>query len=272
MTMTMMTTMTALKKAAPYILGIPTYTRYDLLEGCLRSFFRSEHPPEHCYVIDNGSLLKQTHAHLTPLWEDKLTVQTMTHNIGVAAAWNLIIESWMVLHPTCPYLLLANDDIEVAPSTPGQFTAFHRAGIVVNAEAALNGFSLFRLDRNTVMRLGRFDEQFYPAYYEDNDYKYRAKLQGVPVHDLVTDGYAHVGSATIAQYDDVGKAEHHRTFLANQAYYLQKWGGLPMQETYQTPFNLPHDAPIEALAATFPPPHWYPLYDDGDYGASQHTT
>jgi hypothetical protein len=83
----------------------------------------------------------------------------------------------------------------------------------------------------------RFDEQFIPAYHEDNDYHRRLQLAGfgdkifsVPIP------YLHFGSGTLRNVEHVNQGWGAR-FTACQEYYVRKWGGLPGHETYTTPFN-----------------------------------
>ena len=78
---------------------------------------------------------------------------------------------------------------------------------------------------------GWFDENFYPAYFEDNDMFYRMHMAGLR-HLLDTKhGFYHKQSATCI--DVVTKDDWDRC----QQYYISKWGGPPGEETYIRPFN-----------------------------------
>lgn len=86
-------------------------------------------------------------------------------------------------------------------------------------------------------RYFQFDEQFIPAYHEDNDYHRRLQLAGFGSKIFgVNLPFLHYGSATINRSPEV-KAAWGPKFAACQAYYTQKWGGLPGHETFTTPFN-----------------------------------
>jgi GT2 family glycosyltransferase len=85
-------------------------------------------------------------------------------------------------------------------------------------------------------RVGFFDERFYPAYFEDNDFHYRMKLAGA-TEAIAPCGYDHVNSATIQKYTPKQKEAHHERFKRLRSYYVKKWGGMPGSEAYTIPFD-----------------------------------
>jgi GT2 family glycosyltransferase len=94
-------------------------------------------------------------------------------------------------------------------------------------------WSVFIIPKKTYIKLGMFDEQFHPAYYEDNDYTYRMKMQGIrPFKIPFLNPIVYKNSQTI---------EKDPTIMAyskiNRSRYLAKWGGLPNQEIYTKPYN-----------------------------------
>jgi GT2 family glycosyltransferase len=100
-------------------------------------------------------------------------------------------------------------------------------------------FCCFALNpKEAIEKIGYFDsDNFFPAYYEDNDYLYRVKLSeyefylygGLKVH--------HEGSKTQFWNGEEQRVVSHDAFRANQQRYIQKWGGLPGSETFVLPFN-----------------------------------
>jgi hypothetical protein len=94
----------------------------------------------------------------------------------------------------------------------------------------------FALGRGAVEKIGYFDENFWPAYFEDFDYHYRLGLAGVP---LLRDKRAllqHQRSATI-RHDRFLSLLHPERLRRCEAYYIRKWGGRPDHETFVSPFN-----------------------------------
>lgn len=97
-------------------------------------------------------------------------------------------------------------------------------------------FSCFLITREC-HRWFKFDEQFIPAYHEDNDYHRRLQLAGLG-HKIfsVPVPYLHYGSGTLRNVEHVNVNWNER-FQKCREYYIQKWGGPPMAETYPLPFN-----------------------------------
>jgi len=150
------------------------------------------------------------------------------HNLGVAASWNFIIKS----NPKAPWWLIVNFDLEF---NDGDLAAVDAHMTANEGLALLNGFSAFAVSKSAVAATGWFDENFVPAYYEDNDWAYRSRLAGVPAAEI-PNRLRHHGSVTIGS-NPLYREANHQSFTRNGSYYQRKWGGLPGRELYQTPFN-----------------------------------
>jgi len=101
--------------------------------------------------------------------------------------------------------------------------------------------NLFTLSRLTIDRVGWFDKEFKPAYFEDNDYMVRMSKAGVPCGDAPGIEAEHGGSMTIGMD---GEMAHHvrHWFPKNQARLKEKWGfaatiPLDYQFCYKTPYD-----------------------------------
>jgi GT2 family glycosyltransferase len=97
-------------------------------------------------------------------------------------------------------------------------------------------FSAFMVNRLCWDKIGPMDEEFKPAYYEDNDYHYRINLAGMKAIVLPTSLFYHYASKTQTEALDK-PATSHEQFRANQFYYVKKWGGMPGKENYKSAFN-----------------------------------
>jgi GT2 family glycosyltransferase len=87
-------------------------------------------------------------------------------------------------------------------------------------------------------RLGCFDENFYPAYCEDQDYARRAALAGLEEGNCGDTEVFHAGSTAILT-DYALRKQNEVSQSLNQAYYRRKWGGDPGTERYSSPFGRP---------------------------------
>lgn len=91
----------------------------------------------------------------------------------------------------------------------------------------------FILPVKTYEKIGGFDEHFYPAYFEDMDYSYRIRLKNLTMHmSPFFNPEVYRNSQSIEK-----EPELNNRFLRNKRYYALKWGGLPGDERYKTPFN-----------------------------------
>ena len=199
------------------VLGVPVLTRPELLYSMLGTV---DADIERVYIVDNGGVVD-----LDRVCGD---IYGPGRNLGVAASWNNIVGS----NPDAPWWLIASFDIEFPKGALAQVEEHMRT---VGGFAMLFGFTAFAFDAATFAKVGRVDENFHPAYFEDNDYARRLDLSGVPTASLDLP-LVHHGSSTLRS-SQTFMMRNHSTFPANRAYFVDKWGGVPGEEVFTTPFN-----------------------------------
>lgn len=210
---------------------IPTLKRYDLLKVTIESAEAGKVVPDFYYVIDNGGKLKIDFGSIA----EKVKVYRPHYNIGVAKSWNWFIK-------TVPEIrIICNDDLQFFPDTIEKLTE-QREDLYITYPGGIpstNSFSCFVIPDTVVANVGLFDTWISPnyAYYEDNDYHLRMKKEGCDLKAIEGCRLEHTKSSTMAAYSFQELEEHHRKFRLATARYQQKWGGLPGEETYATPFN-----------------------------------
>jgi GT2 family glycosyltransferase len=124
-----------------------------------------------------------------------------------------------------------------------------------------HGYSCFAINPVAIERLGCFDENFFPAYCEDQDYSRRASLAGLNEANCANTNVFHGGSTAIFSDTSVMKANAW-THVLNMSYYRTKWGGDGGQETYDHPFDDPSlDYRIPPEQRTWP---YGPCHDRDD--------
>jgi GT2 family glycosyltransferase len=216
----------------PPVLGIPVLNRFDLLDKCIESIDYSVD----LLIIDNSEGLPIHRYEMGwPGTDLDPFITQPPDNLGVAASWNLVIKT----HPADPYWLIANADVEFGPGDI--------AAMVEQLEkggprwVGLNGdWRLMGLTAEAVDKAGFFDENLHPVYCEDADYERRCTLAGVPWY-FINGSTTHVGSVSYRS-DERGARNNARTYPANVAYYIAKWGAPPRQgESFTTPFDLGGD-------------------------------
>lgn len=101
-------------------------------------------------------------------------------------------------------------------------------------------FSCFCISRRLGQVIGRFDENYYPAYLEDNDTHRRIQLAGFEAGAFAP--YWHFRNGTTRRSPEA-QTRVHISFENCKRYYCAKWGapydaGNPIgRETFLTPFN-----------------------------------
>jgi len=180
-------------------------------------------------------------------------------NDPLAKAWN--DASQWAIDEDCTHILICNDDILFSPWTidalvahldenpkcvlvsgADQRAAYADPYQIFTAEKPTDAgvsdhpdFACFMIRPDTFTHIGKFDENFVPAYFEDNDYHYRIDLLGYDAHATSAAPYYHFGSQT--QNSAEGVVVPSYIFEKNRDYFKDKWGGLPGNETYTKPFD-----------------------------------
>jgi len=201
-------------------IGIPTLNRGDLLNPTLWIYYR-DFPDNKIWVLDNGN---QNIAK-----PPNVEVIKQNTNIGVGASWNLLCNK-IFDNPKNEYAVILNDDIYLGKS-----------GLDISNIIKSNKNSLIRstidwcafiIPRSIHSQI-KFDECFYPAYYEDKSYEYRLKLAGVRmVKTPMLNPYLYQSSKTIEK--DISLFESSKK---NKELYIKMWGGLPEKEKFLNPYN-----------------------------------
>lgn len=225
-------------------MGIPVLNRGDLLLRCVLSV---DHPIETLFIVNNGKdtgvdgiagRIERREFENEGLFE---IIRVEKHkNLGCGPSWNHI-----ALNAPPPWFFSGND----MKYLPGSI-ALLDAAIDQNQDASAiiaHHYSAFVLTAKGFDVGGLFDENFYPAYFEDCDHFRRLMLAGekdirVPGFECIHGEAPHWGSSTIKSDPELNK-KNGMTFVNLQQYYIRKWGGEPGQEKYNTPFN--RDLPLD---------------------------
>jgi hypothetical protein len=228
---------------AVFVLGIPRCNEpAGLLDETLRAVRASSLAPAHTVLVDNGDEAFAGWADV----HDAVVVRP-GRNVGCAGAWNLVLRlAFGTLGAESA--VLVNGDCAVGPDTFARMLG-SPARVV-----CAHGFSCFRLDQAVVRTVGEFDEEYWPVYWEDTDYRRRLALAGEPIEEwpLEEVGRPSHGRAVYASGITHGKSElegyqgwtgerlveFQARLEANRQRYIAKWGGLPGSETFRTPFGV----------------------------------
>lgn len=203
------------------IIGIPTINRADLLNEALANYFEDFKQTE-IVICDNGGQEIITR-------ENNFVIYKPEKNLGVSGSWNMIMDYADKVKAT--HVLMLNDDIYLGKSEE-EINTIIRLWKPEFLCTELNWCS-FILSVDAYKKIGKFDENFFPAYFEDNDYFRRMMLLNIPiVMNAMLNPIIYRNSMTILKTPELNNG-----FEKNRQYYISKWGGQPTQETFSTPFN-----------------------------------
>lgn len=153
-----------------FVVVIPTFRRPLFLKQTLAAIKRSTVKPDEVCVIDNGQTISD---------KDLVDVRLVhaDYNMGCAGGWNLGHD----LYPKHDIIFL-NDEFQVGRTVFEQLTSLPDSismGFLKEKEVS-HGFSCFLQRRVMWDVVGRYDQGFWPAYYEDTDFTVRARKEKMP--------------------------------------------------------------------------------------------
>lgn len=204
------------------VVVIPTINRADLLNEALEKYFE-DFKETHIAICDNGKQDIITR-------EENFMIYRPENNLGVSASWNMLIDYADKINAT--HVLVLNDDIYLGR------TEHEVKMIIKNNPSAdfINSFQnwcSFILKVDMWKKVGKFDEEFYPAYFEDNSFDYKMTLVNAEkAWTSFLDPIVYRNSMTIAKDPSLNQR-----FAQNRQLYIDMWGGIPTQEKYKTKFN-----------------------------------
>lgn len=213
---------------------VPTHALdISLLERLANSI---DYPVKNKVVINNGkvdALDEWLERH--PDWD----VIHYGRNLGVAGSWNLAPE----IFPTEDAWLIINDDHELQPGVLEKICKAsdeHHKNYPVIYINQYEAYDMFVWTRKGFEQFGSFDENFYPVYYEDWEYRLRMNLSGAKGYQIgdtetmpIKHGKPYTGGKRYRKLLDT-------TDLLQRDYYTRKWGVVgdkPADETFEHPFN-----------------------------------
>lgn len=185
---------------------------------------------------------------------------------GLSGCWNMGIKE--CVENDCDYILVINNDIALSPSTIDNLVERMEKGDVVMATAVnvqnsstpeqilatefsyqeenINehpDFSCFMISQQTIEKVGWLDENYFVAYFEDNDYHGRIVMLGEKAITIACAPYFHYGSQTSQQNPNL-RARIEEAFRRNKEYFKQKFGVYPISDApemlkgyYPYPYN-----------------------------------
>ena len=156
---------------------------------------------------------------------EKFEISFCPQNLGFGPSINYHIKGY----PSKDYWVFVEDDVEFGQNDLFQIHELMKTNDAVfcdkNAE-----YILFALNRDMIRKVGFFDENLYPANYEDNDYRNRISFADVKVSHFNSSCLHNGVPVNMEGGGATGKSlpteklnRLIECFNLNQAYYERKW-------------------------------------------------
>lgn len=173
--------------------------------------------------------------------ENVLVVDNTEDNKGVSGSWNLGIDK--MKEDGSDWLVIISAAMRFGEAGGLDFIeALEKVEDTIALEAGMGiGWHMIAFSKETIEKVGRFDANFYPAYFEDIDYGHRIRLAfgnldppywGKFTIDASIAGWGH--GISLGQVPARGDE--------TKAYMLEKWGDLAGLSLYDHPFNDPSNS------------------------------
>jgi GT2 family glycosyltransferase len=230
--------------AIPYICVL-TLLRFDLLKRLIDSI---DYPVNNVVILFQGHINKDK-INFTNVFVNKFIFISSSINVGVSRGWNYFLK-----HFPSPYWLISGDDCFFQPSALKHVAKFmsipsslENVFCVIKIKNRNNDpadfFNTFVATKLLLEKVGLFDENIYPAYYEDTDLWHRIQLtkQKVAVIDgayISTGDDKHAGSCTLNSVHPVYRLKMDKCYKRNEKYYKTKWN-IGNKSQFKHPFNNP---------------------------------
>lgn len=225
--------------------GIPVLNRFDLLEKAIESL---DYEPMELFVVDNNTVCDKNKEEFKRL-KDKFKFDSFSprYNLGVAASWNRIITTaWSRGYD---FVYIGSNDTTLGPGTLKALVEMDKPE--PECVWMVNQFNFWCLRLSAVPKIGLVDENFMPAYFEDNDYQRRIKLAGLECVCMGSSSFEkngrmvpavssnHLGSQTIRSDQEYAIHNSNTFNNGNRNHYIMKWGGPLGAEKFSVPYNEP---------------------------------
>ena len=208
----------------------------EMTDGCL-STISDEHRKD-ILIVDNS--------------EDKFAskykfgyLEQLDMNIGVGRSWNKGVRK--LLKENYDYLVILSATMRFNQGMDDFINYIQMDSSEYGLESQ-HGWHCIALGKKVFETVGLFDENFYPAYYEDSDFIRRMELSGIhnPMSTTQRLPRMDINAGFEGNAHGMRKGKVSVNMGACRQYFIDKWGYEPRYDTqrnrdilYKWPFNNP---------------------------------
>ncbi len=202
-----------------YLVCIPVYRVTERIYNCMETI-----KDKNVLLVDNSGKRE------CEIFEKKygFQVENQSENIGIPRSWNVGLKKghdWTFIVSSS--MLFNKPFSHIVEMLDGYEGLFFRT---------THGWHLCGINKQVVEKIGYFDENFYPGYFEDCDFDHRSRLAGIK-------DYGNNEVDVICQQDGGASKDGLKVNIDGvHDYFKAKWGGTRTREgwgEYKYPFNDP---------------------------------
>jgi len=219
---------------------IPAFSNAENIKKCIDSVIKSNDNVFDLTILLYNNSTKQEIIDICKEYAfefNNIQLFDVRYNKGCAITWNDAIEYVYYLNSNLfSSLIILNDDIE-----------FLNDGFVKFVNIALenpytpvvtgDGYSIFSYSRFAYEKIGYFDENIRPAYFEDADFAVRIQKSNLNEIDVRV-GHNHLGSASIPE-NNLREEFEHIHLPRTKKYYHSKWNNPVIYNGFPVRFDIP---------------------------------
>lgn len=225
-----------MKEPIKFLVVLPTIVE-EIADKCIASL--DDNIKNNMLIVDNSP----------NGFAQKYNIRYLHHpeNLGVSRSWNIAAKE--VVDKKLDYLILLSASIifengmsDFIESLNTELQPNDKQQYCVETQV---GWHLVAIGRATLEQIGYFDENFYPAYYEDTDYIRRMEMAGF-CDPMNASNHCPVVQVSAHRQGVALSIQHglRVNFKPLGDYFIQKWGNAGSWESieernrmYRRPFN-----------------------------------
>lgn len=219
---------------------IPAFSSAGNIKKCIDSVLKSNADTYDLTILLYNNSTKQEIIDICKEYAfeyNNIHLHDIRYNKGCAITWNDAIEYVYYFNANIfSSLIILNDDIEFLEDGFLKFVDV----VLKNPKTPVvtgDGYSIFSYSRFAYEKIGYFDENIRPAYFEDADFATRIQKLGLNEIDIRV-GHNHLGSASIPENnlrDEFENIHLPRT----KKYYHAKWNNPIIYNGFPVRFDIP---------------------------------
>jgi len=167
---------------------------------------------------------------------------------------------WRALNDGHHFIIYSADDVIVGENCIQDLVSHllqNDVWMVNGVGQNTSGWDMFAAVPALFENVGFWNQSFYPAYFEDNDFARRLSLCDDTKYAYIPVNFQHLGSQTVQRMTPNQKDQHHANFQRLERMYKEMWGGPPGQEVFTQAWNGDRPVTFEGHV-TYEPERWEP--------------